>query len=516
MVMLRGGLARERMLAQLENAPNRRRTAQQILNASSADFSYNPGASAFSRLRPDGLSVRGAETGKHLALGERLAEIRAGFHRSFWVANTTELFERLAYYGTSAVLAIYLKEQLHFSSELAGWLLGTFGFVVWFLPVLGGTLADRFGFRRALLFAYLVMSVGYFLLGSLSAPWMQGLRQALSDKWLVLAILMIPALGPAVVKPCVAGTTARASTEAVRPYGYSIYYTIVNIGGTLGPVVAWLVRKQLGWGMENVFRVCSLSVFLMFWVTLFFSHEAPAAAGRKVASVAAALRNLVLVLGNFRFMVFLLIFSGYWVVFWQQYIAAPLFVRGYISPNADVDLLLSVDAFTVICFQILVSYLTRRIPAIPAITLGILISSSAWVILAVHPTSPALAQAASSMAGAIFGRSIAIDPAAPMLALTLVVLALGEITQSPRYYQYVSQLAPPGQEGLFMGYAFLPIAIGYFIAGVLGGSLLHYFGDVLQRPQQMWWVITGVGVVTTLLMVIYDRVLGRQPGSPAS
>jgi len=454
-----------------------------------------------------------------VGLHQRLAEIRAGFHRSFWVANASELFERLAYYGTTAVLAIYLREQLHFSPELTGWLIGTFGFVVWFLPVLGGTLADRFGFRRALLFAYLVMSVGYFLLGSLSAPWMQTVRNAVSDKWLVLAILMIPALGPAVVKPCVAGTTARASAENVRSMGYSIYYTIVNIGGTLGPIVAWLVRKQLGWGMESVFRVSSLSVFLMFWFTLFFFREAPAAGQEKVASIPAALRNALLVLGNFRFMLFLLIFSGYWVVFWQEFIAVPLFVRGYISPNADVDLLLSTDAGAVICFQILVSYLTRRIHPIPAITLGILISSLSWVILAVHPTSPMLAGAIGS-AFSVFGKAVTIDPVAPMLILALVVLALGEMTQSPRYYEYVSQLAPPGREGLFMGYAFLPIAIGYFLAGVLGGSLLHYFGEVLHRPQQMWWVVSGVGLATTLLMVVYDRFLKpgkttRGAGSPA-
>jgi dipeptide/tripeptide permease len=449
---------------------------------------------------------------------KRWVEIRAGFHPSFWVANTSELFERLSYYGTNAVLAIYLSEQLHFSKELTGWLIGTFGFVVWFLPVLGGTLADRFGFRRALLFAYLVMSIGYFLLGSLSAPWMQTLRHALTDKWLVLAILMIPALGPAVVKPCVAGTTARASLENVRSLGYSIYYTIVNIGGTLGPVVAWLVRKQLNLGMANVFRVCSLSVFLMFWFTLFFFHPAPATDEQKVASIPAALRNVVRVLGNFRFMVFLLIFSGYWVVFWQEFIGAPLFVRSYISPNADVDLLLSADAAAVICFQILISYLTRRIPVIPAITLGILVSSLSWVFLAVHPTSPALAGAVSSIF-TLFGKSVVVDPVAPMLVLALVVLALGEMIQSPRYYEYVSQLAPPGREGLFMGYAFLPIAIGYFLAGVLGGNLLHYFGEVLRRPQEMWWVISGVGVLTTLLMIVYDRFLkprGPSPAAPAA
>ena len=439
-----------------------------------------------------------------MGLGTRLGELRAGFHASFWVANFTELFERLAYYGTTAVLAIYLNEQLHFSSELTGWLMGTFGFVVWFLPVLGGTLADRFGFRRALLFAYLVMTVGYFLLGSLSAPWMQSLRHTLGDKWLVLAILMIPALGPAVVKPCVAGTTARASAENVRSMGYSIYYTMVNVGGTLGPIVAWLVGEKLGYGNEIVFRVSSASVFLMFWFTLFFFHETGAESRGQVASIAAALRNMVTVLADFRFVLFLLIFSGYWVIFWQQYIGAPLFVRRYVSPSAPVALLLSTDAATVICFQILVSYLTRKIPPIPAISLGILISSLSWIILAVHPASPALAGMAGS-ALALFGLRVSVDPAAPMFVLTMFFLALGEITQSPRYYEYVSRLAPPGREGLFMGYAFLPIAIGYFLAGVLGGSLLHHFGEVLHQPQQMWWVITGVGIATTLLMILYDK-----------
>ncbi len=424
-----------------------------------------------------------------MSRASRWEEIRTGFDRPFWVANFTELFERLAYYGASAVLAIYLSEQLHFSKELTGWMIGTFGFVVWFLPVLGGTLADRFGFRRALMFAYLVMSLGYFLLGSLGAPWMQAARAALGDKWLVLGILMIPALGPAVVKPCVAGTTARASRENVRAVGFSIYYTIVNIGATLGPVVAWLVRKKLDLGMENVFRVSALSVFLMFLATFFFYREPAQAGEQKVASVAEALRNMLVVLRNFRFVLFLLIFSSFFVVFWQQYIAAPLFLRGYVDPNADADLLLSVDSLTVICFQILISFFTRKIPALTAMTLGLLITSLGWLILAFHPT-------VLGFIGA------------------LVVVAIGEITQVSRYYDYISRLAPGGQEGLYMGYAFLPIAIGYFIAGPLGGYLLHYFGDVLKKPQWMWWVVTGIGLAGTVLMVMYDRVFN--PGEAKS
>jgi len=421
---------------------------------------------------------------------QRFQEIRTGFERAFWVANITELFERLAYYGASAVLAIYLSEQLHFSKELTGWMIGTFGFVVWFLPVLGGALADRFGFRRALMFAYLVMTVGYFLLGSLAAPWMEATRQALGDKWLVFAVLMIPALGPAVVKPCVAGTTARASTENVRSIGYSIYYTLVNVGGTLGPIVAWLVRERLGLGAASVFRVSALSVFLMFWVTLIFFREPTRSGEEKVSSVAAAIKNMFVVLANVRFVLFLVIFSSFYIVFWQEFISAPLFLRGYVDPNAPADLLLSIDAGAVILFQILVTYLTRNIPAFPAMTLGLVISSLSWLILAVHPTTIGL-------------------------AASLIVLALGEMTQSARYYDYISRLAPPGQQGLYMGYAFLPIAIGYFVAGPLGGYLLHEFGDVLHRPQQMWWVVSAVGIAGAVLMLIYNRIFkpGQSGGS---
>ncbi|PYV35870.1 MAG: hypothetical protein DMG22_01065 [Acidobacteria bacterium] len=102
---------------------------------------------------------------------------------------------------------------------------------------------------------------------------------------------------------------------------------------------------------------------------------------------------------------------------------------------------------------------------------------------------------------------LAIHPTIWGMALSLITLALGEITQSARYYEYVSRLAPPGQQGRYMGYAFLPIALGYFVAGPLGGYLLHYFGEVLHRPQQMWWVVSGVGIGGTVLMVVYDKIV---------
>jgi POT family proton-dependent oligopeptide transporter len=416
-----------------------------------------------------------------LQLAQRWREVRSGFSSAFWVANFTEIFERVGYYSTQAVLAIFLVQQLRFSPQVAGSLMGIAGFAVYASPILAGTLADRFGFRRALMFAYLLLTVGYFMLGSVTASWMAPVRHAMGDQWLVLAILLLPAIGPGFVKPCVAGTTARASTKETRAMGYSIYYTLVNVGGTLGPVLAFLVRERLGLGMENVFRVAALSVFAMFWVTLFFYREPPSEPRARVASVGQALKNLIVVLRNVRFLGFLLISSGFYIIYWQIFISAPVFLVQYVDPKANVDLMLSVEGLTIIALQVLITYATRKMPPIQAIAIGFLVAGLSFSLLAIHP-------------------SVWIFP------VMLVVLALGEITQASRYYEYCSLISPPGQQGLYMGFAFLPIAVGYLIGGRLGGILLHEFGTVLGRPAEMWWVIVGIGVLTAALMWTFDVV----------
>ena len=435
-----------------------------------------------------------------MAFSKRLREIRKGFQPTFWVANVTELFERLSYYAVNAVLAIYLHETLNFSQQQTGELIGFFGGIVWFLPIIGGTLADRLGFRRSLAGAYLVLALGYFLLGSLSSAWMAPLRDALPLAVVVQLILCVPALGPAIVKPCVVGTTARASSENVRSLGYSIYYTLVNIGGTLGPITAFAVRRTIG--IESVFRVSAVSVLLMFFGTVLFYKEPDRLVEKQVASFAQAFKNMFVVLGNLRFMTFLLIFSGFWIMFWQEFIALPLFIRGYVNPDADVDLLTTVDPLAVILFQILISYLTRKARPFGAMTAGILITSLSWLIFAVCDLSWQIRGSVG-----IGSWSLPIQGLPVYAILALVILAIGEMVQSPRYYEYVSRLAPPGQQGTFMGFSFLPIAIGFVIAGSIGGRLVNYFGEVLHRPEQMWYVIAGIGVLTTILMWIYDKVV---------
>jgi proton-dependent oligopeptide transporter, POT family len=415
-----------------------------------------------------------------LTFSERFREIRTGFERPFWVANISELFERLSYYAVFAVLARYLHENLHFNVERASSLTGMFGGWVWFLAVVGGAVADRLGFRRALSLAYLFLTIAYFSLGSIESDWFAPLRNAVPLVTLVAIVLMLPALGVALVKPSVVGTTAGASKENVRSIGYSIYYTLVNVGSTAGPYLASWIHKQ--GRVENVFRVAALSVFLMLFVVLLLFKEPRRAEGAPTATLSQVGKNFLTVLSNPRFMLFLLIFTGYWIVFWQEFIALPLYISAYIDPKADTELILVTDPLVVICFTMAIGFLTKRMHAFHAVVLGTLISSVAWIVLIVHPT--------------IWGA-----------VLTLVVVAIGEITQQPRYYDYISRLAPADQQGTYMGFAFLPLGIGSFAAGKFSGWLMHHYGEELHEPTMVWWWVVGVGIATTLLLWMYDRFL---------
>ncbi len=415
-----------------------------------------------------------------MSFSQRLQDVKSGFERAFWVANISELFERLAYYAAFASLARYLHETLSFPLERAANLAGLFGGLVWFLAIFGGAIADRLGFRRALSLAYLILAGSYFLLGSLGASWLAPLRAAVPLVVLVTFVLMLPALGIALVKPSVVGTTARASNENVRSIGYSIYYTLVNIGGALGPFVASWVHRNLS--VENVFRVSAFCVFVMFFGVLIFFREPRKSGEAATASLDVTLRNFLKVLSNPRFMLFLLIFSGYWIVYWQEFVTLPIYVHDYVNANADTERMLATGPIIVIAFTVLFSVLTQKISAFRAVVLGTLISMLGFAVLAL-----------GGSVAAVYG--------------TLAVIAVGELIQQPRYYDYISRLAPAGQQGTYMGFAFLPLGIGAFASGPIGGILLHHFGEVQHRPQLFLWALTAIGMTTTLLLWIYERLL---------
>lgn len=410
----------------------------------------------------------------------KLQTIKQGFHPTFWVANGMELFERLAYYGQATVLSIFLRNHLHFTEIEAGQLSSIFGGLIYALPIIGGTLADKFGFRKAFSIAFFILAIGYFLIGSTGMEAFAGLYEGLPLYWVLVAILVFTAIGGCFIKPSVLGTVAVSSNHEVRSLGYAIYYWLVNIGAAAGPAIAYLVRNDFG--IEFVYVVSAVSCGAMFFVNLAFYKEVKDASATAVESLGAKLKNLVVVLGNFRFMSFLLIFSLFWIMFWQIFIIVPYYVTDFISADAPFEIIQSAGAWSIIVLQLLINRLTKRLSPRTSIIVGFATSSLSWIVIAINPTIPTI------VAG-------------------IVVFSIGEMTQAPRYYEYISEIAPKGQQGLFQGYAFLPIAIAWAVGGTFGGWLYTTYAREAGNPGMMWIILFGIGVAATLFMFAYDRLV---------
>jgi POT family proton-dependent oligopeptide transporter len=411
---------------------------------------------------------------------EGVQNVRGRFHPTFWVANGMELFERLAYYGQTTVLSIYLRNHLHFSEIEAGQLSSVFNGLIYFLPIFAGTLADKFGFRKAFFVAFSVLAVGYFLIGTTGMKAFSGLYEGLPLFWVLIVFFIFTAMGGSFIKPSVLGTVAITSKPDTKSVGYAIYYWLVNIGAAIGPLIAYLVRDR--YGIEFVYVVSALSCALMFFVNLAFYKEVRDESKEVVESLGTKLLNLFVVLSNARFIVFLLIFSLYWIMFWQIFIIVPYYVTDFISRDAPFEIIESADAWGIITLQLLVNFLTKKVPPRKAIIGGFAVSSLCWLVIAIHPTVWTI------VAG-------------------LVVFSIGEMTQAPRYYEYISDLAPKGQQGLFQGYAFLPIAIAWFFGGTFGGWLYVTFAKQSPHPNTIWLTLFGIGVLATFLMWVYDRTV---------
>jgi len=413
-----------------------------------------------------------------MAIAQRISEFRSGFSSTFWIANTLELFERLAFYGSKAVLVKFLADKVGLNEE-AGKLTGLFSFVIYFLPVVAGVLVDKYGFRKTLMSCFLIFCVGYFLIGMAGLEFGQDIVNAIGKRTYILSVLLLTAVGGSLIKPCIVGTVAKTTTPDSKALGYSIYYTLVNLGGAIGPILALSIRENLG--IEYVLIMSSITSFFLLIGTLLFFKEPEEISGDR--TFGKVFKDMALVFSNFGFMSFLLIYSGFWLMFWQIFYLVPFYATDVLDFQ-EFEILEAVDAAVILLLTVPIAMVVKRLKPIPAMTLGFIVASSSWLLMGAVPT----------VLAAIF---------------SIALYAVGEATQAPRFYEYVASLAPKGQLGTFMGFAFLPVAIGSLGAGVVADWLrLSYLSS---NPSMMWYIVGAIGFVSTSLMLLYNMFLAPKP-----
>lgn len=407
---------------------------------------------------------------KATTIGARLADFFRSlrdFDRSFWAANVSELFERISYYGMKAFLVLFLMNGLGVSEVEAGDIGGWFGLSVWGLAAVSGFLADIIGYRRAMLLAYTLLGGAYFLLG-----WVTGGVPT------ILALVLV-AFGTSLIKPSITGTVQKTCSAGQRALGFSIYYTLVNIGGALGPKLAgWIRTEWKETGSAVALSVSAASIVVALLLILFLFKEPPNEGGAERKRFSDFLRDFRTVLSNWRFVLLVLLVGLYFCVFWQLYYGLQFYaVKVLKLDDSTIGGLVAIESVSVVCLQVVVGYLVRNLKPM-------------WA------TFTAAALSAASMLGIGLGLPI---------GLMIFVLALGEIIYSAHFYKYLGSIAPPNQVGLYMGFAFLPIGLGDFFGGMMAGRLFTWSNDVLKAPEVMWYVFAGVGMVAAVGMLLLAR-----------
>jgi dipeptide/tripeptide permease len=409
-----------------------------------------------------------------------------------------ELFERAAYYGLNSVLAIYLTNSfseggLGFSEQSVGFLQGLIYALTYIIPILGGALADRYGYRRMLLIAFSLLSAGYFLSGQMSAY------------GAVFAALIVMATGAGLFKPIISGTLARSTTEENSGFGFGIYYWMINLGAFLAPLfVSYL--KGISWTF--VFTASSFYCALMLLPTAFVYRDPPRPTSTK--KIGEVLRGAALVLSDARFMLMIFVYSGFWILYFQNFGSVLWFLRDFVNPEPvnrlfaslglplrfDPEMVTVTNAGTIILLQVAVSKIVKNIRPITTMVLGTAIGVAGFVCLA-------------------FSTNIW------LFILGIVVFSIGEMTAHPKYYSYIGLVAPADKKAIYMGYAFLYGVIGSLIGSNLGGAMYEAMlkpfvgnADAASTFRDFWLIFAGLGFIAMVGLVAYNRFFAV--GTPAA
>jgi POT family proton-dependent oligopeptide transporter len=221
---------------------------------------------------------------------------RSGFPKVFWTANIIEVLERFAYYGIYMGFGIYLQ-QLGYQKDDLGIIQNIFIAVSYLLPLFSGTFADKFGFKKMLIIAYAAYLPSILLL-------------IVTKTFSGIALTMLSiGFAAGIFKPLISATVRATTDSTNKTLGFGIFYAMVNLGASFGPIVMGKLSRTIGW--DSVFYVAAGTIALMFLITVFFYKEPK----REIEGVSLKqkFKDIGIALSDVKFSVFIVIlglFSG--------------------------------------------------------------------------------------------------------------------------------------------------------------------------------------------------------------
>jgi dipeptide/tripeptide permease len=429
-----------------------------------------------------------------------LANKKIRFSKIYWTANTVELFERAAYYAVFIAITLYLTNIVGFNDVWAAWISGVFSAGLYLLPPFTGALADRIGFRKAIILAFALLTVGYLSLG------------AFPYKAIVLPSLLVVMIGGSLIKPVITGTIAKTTSEETRAKGYSIFYSIVNIGAFLGKTFAFPLRINLG--LQSINYYSALMTFAALIVVFIIYKNQDAAQAKKTFK--EVLSGFVRVFTNVRLITLIFIVSGFWIIQSQLYATMPKYVIRTVGENASPEWIANVNPFVVMICVVWITNITKKIKAVTSMNIGMFIMPFSALLMA----SSYLLMSITGQSVSFFGLFSA-HPITVMMIIGIVFQGLAECFISPRYLEYFSLQAPRGQEGLYIGfgylYSFFANILGFGISGYL---LTAYCPDpktlspemlvhAYDKAYYIWFYFAGIALTAGIALMIYRYLIGR-------
>jgi len=426
---------------------------------------------------------------------KKLMAKRTPFPRVFWVANSIEVLERFAYYGIYMGFGIYM-EHLGYTRAQLGIVQSLFLFFSYVIPVVSGSFADRFGFKKVLIVSYLAYLPSILLL-------------MLTKSYSGIALTMLSiGLAAGIFKPLISATVRSVTDKTNKTLGFGLFYAMVNVGASFGPIVAGRLRA-VSW--NYAFLAAAVSIFIMLVVTILFYREPE----REIQGVTLAekLKEIGIALSDLKFAIFLVLLGlFFWLPYWAFLNLCALYVDRNLDTAAlylDVKKVLGVGVanffsrvddqgvrrilgetishtgYIIILGQVFISRLLEKFKAIPAFLSGLAVLAGGFVILG---------YARLSAAGFVF--------------LGIFLVAVGEMMASPRIQEYITWLAPKEKAGLYMGSNFLALGIGAALSGVIYTTLYGFF-RAQGRPEYIWFTLAGHIVLGIIVLLFFTKIGGE-------